>query len=198
MASSIYLSSSSEGMQFTLVERAAGSGSCLWEQERETAYTSADRENGKLGLEPGLAMRLGQHKVILFLQLGAVFEGSPISQNSTTRWEWCKQPSPGTCGRSAWEEPVKGAHGRGLWEEPVKGARGRGLWEEPMGVARGRTFTLKTWQWPKQKPTGHWFTCLSKMTTGATVWCVRSSAKTMGYGLGTKNLTHAIVTIEVE
>lgn len=159
MASGIYLSS-------TLVERVAGSGSCLWEQERETAYTSADRGNGKVGLEPGLAMRLGQHIAILFLQLGATFEGSPISQNSTTRWEWCKQPSPWICGRNPWEEPVGGACGRSPWEGLVRGAQ---------GAARGRTFTLKPWQWPKEKPTGYSSTCLSKTTTGAAVWCVRSS-----------------------
>lgn len=37
-----------------------------------------------------------------------------------------------------------------------------------------------------------------KTTTGAAVWCVRSSAKTTGYGLGMKSLTHALVTVEVE
>lgn len=132
MVSSIYFSSSSEGMQFTLVGRAVGSGSCLWEGEWETAYTSADLENGALGLETGL---------VIAHETGPTHSGPfpPVRRYHLKVPQSVKTALPGgnevsNQAMNLWEGPVGGAHGRG---------HGRNPWEESVGGARGRTFTLK-------------------------------------------------------
>lgn len=118
-------------MQFTLVGRAVGSRSCLWEREWETAYTSADRENGALRLETGLAIAL---------ETRPTHRGPfpPVRHYHLKVPQSVKTALPGgnevsNQAMNLWEEPMGGAHGRSLWEEHIGGANGRSLWEEPMG-----------------------------------------------------------------